>query len=121
MQLSYYERIGDENIKTLIHNFYLEIKDDSLLRPMYIEGLEIAEERLYLFMVQYLGGPTTYNDKRGHPKLRQRHVVFPVNEEAKEHWLRNMKVALDKSEIGSSEKEFLWNYFQQTAEFLKNR
>lgn len=88
---------------------------------MYKDGLEAAEERLRLFMIQYLGGPSHYNEKRGHPRLKQRHVVFPVTEKAKQNWLANMKTALEKSDIGNSEKEFLWNYFCQTAEFLKNR
>lgn len=121
LQLTNYDRIGEENIKKLIHDFYAELKQDEVLAPMYKGDFEGAEERLYLFMIQYLGGPNTYNEKRGHPKLRQRHMVFPVTEKAKQNWLRNMKTALDKSEIGEPEKEFLWNYFKQTAEFLKNR
>lgn len=121
MKISYFEKIGDSNIKKLIHDFYVEIKADELLSPMYKNDFSGAEERLYLFMVQYLGGPDKYNQLRGHPRLRQRHVFFPITEQAKTHWLRNMKVALDKSEIGQADKDFLWNYFQQTAEFLKNR
>lgn len=121
MKLTYFEKIGNNKIKKLIHDFYQGIRNDELLKPMYKGDFEGAEERLYLFMIQYLGGPDTYNQQRGHPKLRMRHVVFPITEEAKEHWLNNMKMALDKSEIDSSDKEFLWNYFQQTAEFLKNR
>ena len=121
MQLSYYTRIGDQNIKKLINDFYIEIRDDEILRPMYKDTLDAAEERLYLFMIQYLGGPKYYEEKRGHPRLRQRHVGFTVDEKAKASWLKNMKTALDKSDIGEEEKEFLWNYFQKTAEFLKNR
>lgn len=121
MQLSYYSRIGDKKIKKLIHDFYIEIRNNEILRPLYKDSLEAAEERLYLFMIQYLGGPKFYNEKRGHPKLRQRHMVFPIDEIAKHSWLINMKTALDKSEIGDDEKEFLWKYFQNTAEFLKNR
>lgn len=120
MQLSYYDKIGEENIKTLIHDFYLELKDDHILRPMYKDQLEAAEERLFLFMIQFLGGPKTYNEKRGLPKLRQRHAEFKVDEKAKENWLKNMKIALDKSKIGIEEKEYLWEYFQKTANFLKN-
>ena len=121
MQITYYDKIGEENIKKLIHDFYTEIKNDKLLAPMYKGDFEGAEERLFLFMIQYLGGPTIYNEQRGHPRLRIRHVTFPVNDNAKKNWLNNMKIALDKSEIGDSEKEFLWSYFQQTAEFLKNK
>ena len=121
MQISYYDRIGRENIRQLIHDFYEGIRNDELLSPMYRNDFKGAEERLFLFMVQYLGGPDDYNKLRGHPRLRQRHVPFPVTEEAKQHWLANMKSALDKSGIGDSEKDYLWNYFQQTAGFLKNR
>jgi len=120
MQISDYSRIGDQNIKKLIHDFYIEISKDKLLRPMYIDSLDAAEERLYLFMIQYLGGPKYYDDKRGHPRLRKRHAGFVVDEKAKNSWLRNMKTALDKSNIDKDDKVFLWKYFEQTAEFLKN-
>lgn len=120
MQITWYEKIGNKNIKQLIHDFYQEVRKDDLLSPMYQGDFEGAEERLYLFMIQYLGGPETYNEKRGHPRLRKRHVVFPITEEAKNHWLTNMKVAFDKSKIEESDKTFLWNYFEQTAGFLKN-
>ena len=120
MQLSHYDRIGDANIKKLIHDFYIELRKDEILRPMYKEALDEAEERLYLFMVQYLGGPKHYNEKRGLPKLRQRHAEFKVNEKAKDNWLNNMKIALSKSEIDSDDQKFLWDYFVQTANFLKN-
>lgn len=121
MQISWYEKIGEKNIKKLVHDFYQEIRKDELLIPMYQGDFEGAEERLYLFLIQYLGGPETYNEKRGHPRLRMRHVVFPITEEAKQHWLNNMKTALDKSEMADTDKNFLWSYFTQTADFLKNR
>ena len=121
MQLSYYDRIGSVKIQKLIHDFYIEIKKDELLSPMYQGDFDGAEERLFMFVIQYLGGPTMYNEHRGHPRLRQRHVNFPVTEQAKQNWLKNMDIALGKSEIGDSEKEYLKHYFQQTAEFLKNR
>ena len=121
MKITYYEKIGDANIKKLIHDFYQEIRKDELLIPMYKNDFEAAEERLYLFIIQYLGGPDKYNQLRGHPRLRQRHVFFPITEQAKQHWLNNMKIALEKSEMGQSDKDFLWHYFQQTGEFLKNR
>ena len=121
MEISLYERIGAKNLRKLTRDFYLGIRNDEVLRPMYKDSLETAEERLYMFMAQYLGGPDDYNRQRGHPRLRKRHVIFPINEKAKEHWLANMESALDQSNIGENEKDFLWKYFQQTAEFLKNR
>ncbi len=121
MKISKYETIGAAAIKKLIADFYQEIKTDEVLRPMYKDDLEAAEERLYLFMVQYLGGPDLYNQKRGLPKLKMRHMVFPVDDKAIEHWLNCMKTALDKSEIDEVNRSFLWHYFKQTAVFLKNR
>ena len=121
MELTLYDKIGAEKLRKLIHDFYLGIRNDELLKPMYQGDFDGAEESLFLFITQYLGGPDTYNQQRGHPRLRQRHIIFPITEEAKQHWLKNMEHALALSDIASSEKEFLWNYFQQTAEFLKNR
>ncbi len=121
MLQSYYERIGQENIRLLIEYFYEGVKESPILRPMYPGDMEAAERRLFLFMVQYLGGPATYSERRGHPRLRMRHMVFPIDEQAKEEWLRCMRLALDKLEIDTESKSFLWNYFVQTANFLKNR
>lgn len=121
MQLSYYNKIGEEKIKKLIHDFYIEIRKDPILAPMYKDDFEGAEHRLFLFMIQYLGGPKTYNEKRGHPKLKQRHIVFPINNKAVDNWLRNMDIALNKSDIDDVDKDYLSHYFRQTANFLKNR
>jgi len=119
--ISPYDRIGAENIKKLIHYFYQELRKDSILRPMYKENLVEAEERLYLFMIQLLGGPQHYNEKRGHPKLRQRHMEFSIDENAKDNWLKNMKTAIDKIDINETDKQYLWDYFVKTANFLKNK
>jgi len=121
MELTLYDKIGREKLRKLIHDFYQGIRQDKLLKPMYQNDFDGAEERLFLFITQYLGGPDTYNQQRGHPRLRQRHIVFPITEEAKLHWLKNMEAALNILEIEKADKEFLWNYFKQTADFLKNR
>lgn len=118
MQLSKYEEIGVENLRKLVRDFYLEIRKDELLAPMYRDGFEAAEERLHLFMVQYLGGPATYSEQRGHPRLRKRHAGFTMNEATKNNWLKNMEIALNRSAISHENKEFLSNYFTKTAEFL---
>ncbi len=121
LKISPYARIGEGNIKKLIHYFYEEIRNDTLLRPMYKEKLEEAEQRLYLFMVQYLGGPKHYNEMRGLPRLRIRHQPFAIDEDAKNSWLANMRTALDKSNINADDKEFLWDYFVKTANFMRNK
>ena len=121
MERSYYERIGRDNLKQLISLFYEGVRQDEVLLPMYPGDLEAAELRLFLFMVQYLGGPATYSERRGHPRLRMRHVTFPIDDNAKEHWLMRMKHAMDQVEMDDECRAFLWSYFTYTANFLKNR
>ncbi|NOU47021.1 MAG: cyanoglobin [Bacteroidales bacterium] len=121
MQLSYYERIGNEKLQNLISFFYDEIRQDEVLLPMYKGDLEAAERRLFMFIVQYLGGPQTYSERRGHPRLRMRHAEFKVDNEAAEHWLACMKKAMDKIEMEEDIRRFLWSYFVQTAHFLENQ
>ncbi len=121
MELSYYERIGQENLRQMIAGFYEEVKENSILRPMYPGDMEAAERRLFLFLVQYLGGPATYSERRGHPRLRMRHLPFPIDEKAKQEWLKCMKKAMDQVSLDQESYSFLWNYFTQTADFLKNR
>jgi hemoglobin len=121
MELSYYERIGRDTLKEIIAHFYEGVRNDPVLLPMYPGDLEAAELRLFLFMVQYLGGPSTYSERRGHPRLRMRHVIFPIDETAKNHWLQCMKNALDQVQLDTESRAFLWNYFDHTANFLKNR
>jgi len=121
MELSYYDKIGHAVLQQLIHDFYTEIKKDPVMSPLYEGDFEGAEERLFLFMIQYLGGPTTYSEQRGHPALRRRHVPFPVNTETIDAWLKNMEVALSKSTMKENHKIFLKDYFEKTAHFLRNR
>jgi hemoglobin len=121
IQRTYYERIGAEKLQQLIAGFYEGIREDEVLRPMYPGDLEAAERRLFLFMVQYLGGPATYSERRGHPRLRMRHVNFPIDEDARDRWLRHMKRSLDAIELDEESRNFLWSYFTQTADFLRNR
>lgn len=121
MEISMYDKIGEQNIRKLIRDFYSGIKKDPLLSAIYEEDFDAAQERLTLFMIQYLGGPQTYTEQRGHPALKRRHVRFPVQDDTIARWLGNMKTALGQSEILPEHREFLWNYFQKTAEFLRNR
>ncbi|PIQ35465.1 MAG: globin [Bacteroidetes bacterium CG18_big_fil_WC_8_21_14_2_50_41_14] len=118
MQLSLYQTIGPQHIKQLIHDFYQGVQTDQLLIPMYRDGFAVAEDRLHLFMIQYLGGPTTYSDQRGHPQLRKRHAHFTMNAETRTHWLQHMNHALDLSGMLDDHKQILREYFTKTAEFL---
>src|SRR5690242_4976555 len=75
---SLYEAVGGAaTFEKLVHRFYLEVKDDEVLRPLYPEeDLTGAERRLRMFLEQYWGGPQTYSSERGHPRLRMRHIPF---------------------------------------------
>lgn len=121
LQLTYYERIGRETLKSLVEHFYEEVRNDKVLRPMYEGDLEAAELRLFLFLVQYLGGPATYSERRGHPRLRMRHAAFPIDEQARDHWLRCMNHAMNHVQMDAESRAFLWNYFVNTADFLRNK
>lgn len=121
MELTYYQRIGRDTLREMVSYFYDGVKSDAVLRPMYPGDMEAAELRLFLFLVQYLGGPATYSERRGHPRLRMRHSPFPVDDLAIKHWLDCMKAAMDKVEIDNESRSFLWSYFVHTANFLKNK
>lgn len=120
-EIIYFDRIGAENLRLLIKDFYSGVASSKILRKMYPMNLEPAEERLFWFMQQYLGGPRTYNEKRGLPQLRKRHFPFPVNKEAREEWISLMFAALEKNPMDDLSKVYLKKYFADTATFLINR
>ncbi len=121
MQLSYYDRLGNERLQALISFFYDEIRQNEVLLPMYKGDLEAAERRLFMFLVQYLGGPHTYSERRGHPRLRMRHAEFPIDKRAAEEWLSCMQKAMAQVALEEDIRNFLWSYFVQTAHFLENK
>jgi hemoglobin len=86
---------GQEFFTTLVENFYAAVATDPVLRPMYPDSMPEAERRLRLFLMQYWGGPTTYSQERGHPRLRMRHVPFAIDEQARANWLTHMFAAVD--------------------------
>jgi hemoglobin len=112
---------GHETFRRLVHRFYQGVAGDPLLRPLYPEeDLTGAEERLRMFLEQYWGGPTTYSEQRGHPRLRMRHVPFKVNPAARDRWLHHMKVAVDELNLAPEHQEMLWDYLQRAAFSLVN-
>ena len=119
---SFYDAIGGEPaFHRLVARFYAEVATDELLRALYPEGdLGPAEERLRLFLMQYWGGPTTYSDERGHPRLRMRHVGFRIGPEQRDAWLRAMRVAVDESDIAEPYRTQLWDYLHSTAHHMMN-
>lgn len=120
--MTFYDEIGGEaTIRAIVHRFYEGVRDDEVLRPMYPEqDLAPAEDRFALFLVQYWGGPTTYSDTRGHPRLRMRHAPFAVNPEARDHWLMHFRAALDEADLTEEQRQTFWDYVTHAAQFMVN-
>ena len=121
-----FERFGGHDFfDMLIARFYAGVAGDPVLRPMYPEeDLGPAAERLQLFLEQYWGGPTTYSQERGHPRLRMRHAPFPVDGAAHDAWLRHMRAALDEAaaafEMSPDDEAELWDYLTRAAFSMVN-
>jgi hemoglobin len=112
---------GEETFRRLVDAFYAGVADDPVLRPLYPdEDLGPAAEHLRLFLVQYWGGPTTYSEQRGHPRLRMRHAPFAIGVAARDAWLRHMRAALDSLGLPPGYDQVLWDYLQSAAESLRN-
>jgi hemoglobin len=112
---------GEETFHRLVARFYAGVHDDPLLRPLYPdEDLGPAEERLRMFLVQYWGGPRTYSERRGHPRLRMRHAPFAIGTAERDAWLRHMRVAVDSLELPPEQEEPLWRYLETAAHSMQN-
>lgn len=120
--LSFYDEIGGhDTFVRLVDAFYVGVAEDDVLRPMYPEeDLGPAKERLTLFLEQYWGGPTTYSDNRGHPRLRMRHAAFHVNPDARDRWLKHMRVAVDAIGLSPLHESTLWDYLERAAYAMVN-
>jgi hemoglobin len=118
----FYQRIGGEQtFRTLVDRFYAGVADDPVLRPLYPEAdLGPAADRLTMFMIQYWGGPSTYSEQRGHPRLRMRHAPFVVGTRERDAWLEHMKSALDSLDLEAEFFDPLWAYLERAADFMRN-
>jgi hemoglobin len=118
----FFERAGGEQtFRLLVQRFYAGVAMDPLLRPLYPEeDLEPAADRLALFLIQYWGGPTTYSQARGHPRLRMRHAPFVIGEAERDAWLRHMREALDSLDLPEDVATRLWDYLTMAAESMRN-
>ncbi|MEE1753678.1 globin [Streptomyces sp. SP18CS02] len=119
---TFYEQVGGEQtFRRLVHLFYQGVAGDPLLRPMYPEeDLGPAEERLALFLMQYWGGPRTYSDNRGHPRLRMRHAPFTVDAAAHDAWLTHMRAAVEQLGLPEEHERRLWDYMTYAAASMVN-
>jgi hemoglobin len=119
---NFYDAVGgEETFHRIIGRFYAEVANDEVLRPIYPEeDLGPAEERLRLFLMQYWGGPHTYSDRRGHPRLRMRHAPFSIGPIERDAWLRCMRIAVDEADLSDEHRKQLWAYLEMAANSLMN-
>ncbi len=112
---------GEETFRKLVDAFYAGVAEDDVLRPLYPEDdLQPAADRLRMFLIQYWGGPHTYSDQRGHPRLRMRHAPFMINSAARDAWLSRMRTALDSLALPAAYEQVLWDYLVSAADSLRN-
>ena len=118
-----YDRAGGTPFfEALVGRFYAGVADDPVLRAIYPEpDLAGAEHRLTLFLIQYWGGPTTYDDERGHPRLRMRHAPFAVGPAERDRWLLHMRTAVADLVPAADVAAELERYFTMAAEAMRNR
>lgn len=119
---NFYEAVGGEpTFRFIVGRFYELVAQDEMLRAIYPEeDLGPAEERLRLFLMQYWGGPRTYSQQRGHPRLRMRHAPFTIGPAERDAWLRCMRIAVDEADLGEAYREVLWNYLEWAAAGMVN-
>lgn len=112
-----YDQFGGKPFfESLVAAFYRRVATDDILRPMYPEeDLAPAQRRLQLFLEQYWGGPETYSEERGHPRLRMRHIPYPIDSAARDRWLSLMYEAVDEQNMDADLESMLWTYLVGAA------
>lgn len=122
VETTFFDQVGGhETFRRLVDEFYRGVAVDPVLKPMYPEeDLGPAAERLTMFLEQYWGGPGTYSEQRGHPRLRMRHMPFKVNPDARDRWLTHMREAVDSLDLPPLLHETLWDYLERAAHAMVN-
>ena len=118
-----FERVGGVSFfERLAEEFYVSVRTDPVLLALYPEPDDLgpARRRLALFLAQYWGGPTTYSDERGHPRLRMRHATFPIDDAMRDRWLAHMNAALDAVAVPAELIAEMRDYFVRAADHLRN-
>ncbi len=120
---NFYDAVGGEEVfHRIVARFYEEVAKDEILLPLYPEQPDLgpAEERLRLFLMQYWGGPHTYGERRGHPRLRMRHAPFSIGPLERDAWLRCMRIAVDEADLSDQHRRQLWAYLEMAANSMMN-
>jgi len=116
-----YERLGGSSfVEALTDRFYAGVADDDVLRPLYPDDLSGPRRHLSLFLVQLWGGPRDYDNERGSPRLRARHLPFRIGDNERDRWLLHMRAAVESSGAGALERAQMLSYFEGAANHLVN-
>ena len=120
---TFYDEVGGaDTFRRLVQRFYAAVRTDPVLQPMYPQDdWEGAEARLRGFLEQYWGGPTTYSEQRGHPRLRMRHAPFAIGPVERDAWLTHMRDAVDSLGLPPDQAATLWGYLEMAARSMQNR
>jgi hemoglobin len=117
-----YSLVGEEGFTRLVSAFYRRVPHDDILRKMYPENARAAaEQHLRDFLIYRFGGPERYLEERGHPRLRARHLPFPIDQAARDRWMELMNEAFAEAVLPAEVEQFLRAFFEQTSTFLMNR
>ena len=119
---SFYDQVGGhETFRRLVHEFYAGVAGDPELRALYPEDdLGPAEEKFRMFLEQYWGGPATYSEERGHPRLRMRHTPFKITVAQRDRWLRHIMAAVDSVDLAPANDLILRDYLERAAQSMVN-
>ncbi|MEM8732679.1 MAG: globin [Planctomycetota bacterium] len=117
-----YDVVGDDGFRRICEQFYIGVRADDILGPMYpADDMEGAETRLREFLIYRFGGPADYIENRGHPRLRARHFPFAIDRQARDRWAKLMTSAVDAAELDTRAVQPLKDFFNAMATFLVNR
>lgn len=111
---------GTPWFEAMIDRFYDAVATDLLLRPMYPDDLTESREHMVKFLSQYWGGPTTYSDERGHPRLRMRHAPFVITSAERDAWLGHMVAAVQAGDLDPAIEQRMVDYFEMAATHMIN-
>jgi hemoglobin len=120
---TFYDEVGGAPVfRALVARFYAGVRTDTVLAPLYPQDdWDGAETRLRGFLEQYWGGPTTYSQERGHPRLRMRHAPFAIGPAERDAWLAHMRDAVDSLGLSAEQDATLWGYLEMAARSMQNR
>lgn len=117
-----YAQVGESRLRQMVTAFYQKVRMDDLIGPMYPDqDWEGAEKRLADFIVYRFGGPQTYLEERGHPRLRGRHMPFAIGEAERDRWMKLMTEAMSEAEVPEEQAEVIRPFFAQVADMMRNR